>query len=165
MQEAYPNQPYANEASARRQFNKVIKGSITGSNIEKRGKVTLPGGAEAGLWVVKVHFKYLTHDGEAVPFVPCHAHICVDDMHCQILSFTMQSDDVAYGGKGLTNYEDLPYIKELLPALVNQKMIEWSEQDTNSSTVFWDVAWMVVPAARSEVQPSKRLDLDNVVIE
>src|ERR1035437_7431143 len=97
MKQAYPGQQYKNEASARRQFNKVTslrqgKGLETsGIRIEKRGRVPLKGGSQAGLWLCLVHYKYIDSDGYEGPIVPREAHICLDDKHALIRSFTLTS--------------------------------------------------------------------------
>src|ERR1035437_10313528 len=147
MQQAYPGQHYKNEASARRQFNKVTsfrqgKGLETsGLRIEKRGRVPLLGGGQMGLWLCLVHYKWIDKYGFSGPLVPCKEHICIDDQHMLIRSFTLTS--MQYD-----RLEDKPYIVAILPPAIEAKVEEWKKE---YDTIIYDVASVVRPAGRSDL--------------
>src|SRR5450830_622645 len=161
MQEAYPSQHYKNEASARRQFNKVTslrsgRGyETTGVKIEKRGRVPLLGGGEQGLWLCLVHYKYIDANGFEGQLVPCKEHVCIDDQHMEVRSFTLTS--MQYD-----RLEDKPYIEAILPAAISAKVDEWK---ANYDTVIYDVASVLRPAGRSDLPRARQFDLDSVEIE
>jgi hypothetical protein len=163
MQQAYPGQHYKNEASARRQFNKVTslrrgKGpETTGLRIEKRGRVPLKGGSETGLWVCDVHYKYIDAEGFEGPLVPCKEHICIDDQHALERSFTLTS--MQYD-----RLEDKPYIEAILPALVEMKVEEWKTGSPPYATTIYDVAAILRPGGRSNLPHSKQVDIDSVEV-
>jgi hypothetical protein len=171
MQEAYPGQykpkdnskkaEQASEASARRQFNKVTslrngRGVETsGIKIEKRGRVPLKGGGEMGLWLCLVHYKWIDKYGFSGPLVPCKEHICIDDQHMLIRSFTLTS--MQYD-----RLEDKPYIVAILPPAIEAKVEEWKRE---YDTIIYDVASVVRPAGRSDLPRARQFDLDSVEIE
>ena len=178
MQQAYPSQHYKNEASARRQFNKVIKGEISGKKIEIRGRVvrkrSMP---QAGLWHAIVHFKHIERDGSIPPLIDCEEKICNVDYpnvilpqppegyevfeppntHTMERSFTMMSYKY-------DRLEDVPYIYEILGGLVEDQIQKWLRTDS-IPPVYWDVAMLVKPADYSGLFREQQVSLDNVEIE
>ena len=163
MQQAYPGQHYKNEASARRQFNKVtsVRGGrgveSSGIRIEKRGRVPLPGGGQIGLWKIYVHCKHEEWNGEPAKLFPCKDHICIDDQHSFVRSFTATS--MQY-----TRLEDKPYIEVILQPIIEAKIQEWLQHESWPPK-YWDVAAVVTPAAMSTLTEANQLQLDSIQVE
>jgi hypothetical protein len=147
MEQAYPTQKYKNEASARRQFNKVTSErggrgvETSGKKIEKRGKIQLPGGGQEGLWKVTVDYYYEDNDGTF--------------LHAQ-RSFTITS--MQY-----TRLEDVPYIYAILPPLVDEKIRQW--QDTGSYPQnATNIQVTIEPAAYTNLPQSRQTEIDGLEI-
>lgn len=141
MMQAYPETHYKNEASARRQYNKIMEGQTSGVKIERRGRVKYIGGAEVGLWKVTVDYDYEDYDGTWK-----HA----------ARSFSMQSNEY-------TRLDDVPYIYAILPPIIERKILEWQETGSTPSNVA-NIQAVVQPAMRSRVHEYQRITLDNVEI-
>jgi len=167
MQLAYPELPYAQpskdvllsrsrNASARRQYNKLISGETSGKKYEKRGgtpKVvthvlygkrkgqTIGGGLE-GLWKVNVHYDY--RDEHGVEQETARSFICQSSVY--------------------TTMEDIPYLYAIMPEIVEQFSRRW--QDSGSEPIgIYEIKTEILPIRRSEVPAENRIDLDTLEIE
>lgn len=150
MIEAYPDQDYANEASARRQFNKVVSGQTTGKRIEKRGGTPYVvshhiygkkagqtvGGGRIGLWKVNVTGNTVQGGGPETVTTK---------------SFIVQSSEY-------TTMEDVPYLNLIMPAIVE----EWLAA---LDYPLYDTSIEILPIRRSEVPEERRYELDTLEIE
>lgn len=147
MQQAYPDVHYKNEASARRQFNKVSSGETSGKKIEYRGRPSYMttrklGGYEEGLWKVTVDYDYEDIDGT--------------EQHAA-RSFMLES--MYY-----TRMEDVPYIYAILPPLVKRKIAEWQATGSYPQNAY-NVQVTVEVAVRSNLPEARQISLDDVEIE
>jgi hypothetical protein len=148
MESAYPEQKYKNESSARRQFNKVIKGETTGTRIEKRGGTPWAishvvhgkdrgrniGGGRTGLW------KMTITGNEGSPDGPIGEK-----------SITMESFQY-------TTMEDVPYLYIIAPKIAEDYL-------RTRDYPMYNVTIVIEPARRSSLPTERRLMLDDVVIE
>jgi len=163
MQQAYPDGPYqlhperykttkdaerAREASARRQFNKVIKGETSGVKIAKRGgrpqildtvmsgknKGQKIGGGLEGLWMVNVTAAYGDPSNERTT-----------------RSFIMQSAQY-------TTMEDVPYLYSILDGIVEAWL-------AGLDYPAYDPIAEIEPIRRSDVPGERRIDVDDLEIE
>jgi hypothetical protein len=167
---AYPSQHYSNEASARRQFNKVIAGESSGKKIEKRKlqyneQKLLDVGRGLTFWHVVPHCKHIGWDEQPAETVPCEAHVCPGDAHSfgpdapgfvSAASFTMQSAKY-------DNVEDALSDAEFA-ALVTAKIGEWL-QHNSWPPIYWDVAVEIRKVRGSELPEKKRIVIDDLEIE
>jgi hypothetical protein len=148
MQSAYPEQKYKNESSARRQFNKVIKGETTGKRIEKRGGVPYAithithgkragreiGGGRTGLWRMTITGNEGAPDGPLVS-----------------KSKTLQSYEY-------TTMEDVPYLYIVAPLIVEKYL-------STRDYPLYNVEIVIEPARRSSLPSERRVLIDDLVIE
>jgi hypothetical protein len=147
MQQAYPGQNYKNEASARRQFNKVtsLRGGkgieSSGVRIEKRGRVLGPGMRQAGLWKVDVEYDYEDNDGT--------------EQHAA-RSFLLESGQY-------TRMEDAPYIYAILPPLIEMKIAQWQETGSAPQNAYNVTVWLM-PIARTNLTQDRIVQIDDVEV-
>jgi len=148
METAYPEQKYKNEASARRQFNKIIKGETSGVRVEKRGGTPYGithvvhgktrgrniGGGRTGLWRFNITGNEYTPDGPLV------------------------TKSIVVESHQYTTMEDVPYLYIVAPKIVEEWMKNWDYP-------MFNVQIEIEPARRSSLPSEGRLHLDDVVIE
>lgn len=170
MRGAYPTQHYANEASARRQFNKVISGETSGKKIERRKieqreQKIFDVGRGLSFWQVIPHCKHIGWDEQPAEMVPCVAHICEGDEHSwgpdapgfiHGSSFTMQSAKYDSVEDALSDQE--------FALIVTGKIEEWLVHNS-WPPIYWDVAVEIRKVSGSELPEKKRLVIDDVVVE
>jgi hypothetical protein len=148
METAYPEQKYKNESSARRQFNKIIKGETSGERIAKRGGTPWAithvvhgktrgrniGGGRTGLWTMTITGNEGDPDGP-------------------IASKTITMESYNY-----TTMEDVPYLYVIAPKIAEDYL-------NTRNYPMYNVQIEIAPARRSSLPADRILQLDDVVIE
>src|ERR1035437_1262906 len=148
METAYPEVKYKNESSARRQFNKIIKGETSGVRVEKRGgtpwaishvvhgktRGTRIGGGRTGLW------KMTVTGNEGAPDGP-------------LASKTIMMESYEY-----TTMEDIPYLYIIAPKIAEDYL-------RTRDYPMYNIQIEIEPARRSSLDKAHIVQIEDVVIE